>query len=112
MSKKDQQQYWISCGETYNFVTVDQLCDKFRVSQIGQSLAGDISKPYDKSKGHKNALSYSIYSLSKWDLLKACFARELLLMKRNAFIYITKTVQVKHLEMIFRRKILSINTNF
>jgi len=82
------------------------------VSQIGQSLAGDISKTYDKSKGHKNALSYNIYSLSKWDLLKACFARELLLMKRNAFIYITKTVQVKHLEMIFRRKILSINTNF
>jgi hypothetical protein len=101
LSKKDQQQYWISCGETYNFVTVDQFCNKFRVSQIGQSLAGDISKPYDKSKGHKNALSYSIYSLSKWDLLKACFARELLLMKRNAFIYITKTVQVKHLEMFF-----------
>jgi hypothetical protein len=67
------------------------------VSQIGQNLDGEISKPYDKSKGHKNALSYSIYSLSKWELLKACFARELLLMKRNAFIYITKIVQVSHI---------------
>jgi hypothetical protein len=74
------------------------------VSQIGQNLAGEISKTYDKSKGHKSALSCSIYSLSKWELLKACFTRELLLMKRNAFIYITKIVQVSHIEMIFCRK--------
>ncbi|KAG0520026.1 hypothetical protein BDA96_08G037400 [Sorghum bicolor] len=94
LSKKDQQQYWSHSGETYNFVTVDQFCDKFRVSQIGQNLAGEISKPYNKSNGHKNALSYSIYSLSKWELLKACFSRELLLMKRNAFLYTTKVVQL------------------
>ncbi|GJN25012.1 hypothetical protein PR202_gb12794 [Eleusine coracana subsp. coracana] len=41
-----------------------------------------------------------IYSLSKWQLLKACFARELLLMKRNAFIYITKVVQLGLLAVI------------
>ncbi|OEL19703.1 ABC transporter G family member 41 [Dichanthelium oligosanthes] len=111
LSKKDQQQYWRHGRETYSFVTVDQFCDKFRESQIGQNLAGEISKAYEKSKGHTNALSYSIYSLSKWELLKACFARELLLMKRNAFIYITKTVQASHLQMIFCRTILSVNTN-
>ncbi|XP_062206068.1 ABC transporter G family member 41-like isoform X2 [Phragmites australis] len=100
LSKKDQQQYWSRTGETYNFVTVDQLCDKFKASQVGQNLVGELSKPYDKSKGHENALSYSIYSLSKWELLKACFARELLLMKRNAFIYITKSVQLGLLAVI------------
>ncbi|XP_034574769.1 ABC transporter G family member 41 isoform X3 [Setaria viridis] len=94
LSRKDQQQYWSRHTETYNFVTADQFCDKFRVSQIGQNLAGEISTPYEKSEGHKNALSYSIYSLSKLELLKACFARELLLMKRNAFIHITKTLQL------------------
>ncbi|AQK39261.1 ABC transporter G family member 41 isoform X2 [Zea mays] len=94
LSKKDQQQYWSHSEETYNFVTIDQLCDKFRVSQIGQNLAKEISKPCDKSEGLKNALSCSIYSLSKWELLKACSARELLLMKRNAFIYIGKSVQL------------------
>ncbi|KAG2559520.1 hypothetical protein PVAP13_8KG016000 [Panicum virgatum] len=93
LSRKDQQQYW-SWRETYNFVSIDQFCDKFRVSQIGQNLAREISTPYDRLEGHKNSLSYSIYSLSKWELLKACFARELLLMKRNAFIYITKTLQL------------------
>jgi hypothetical protein len=71
------------------------------VSQIGQNLAKEISKPCDKSEGLKNALSCSIYSLSKWELLKACSARELLLMKRNAFIYIGKSVQVSHMEMTF-----------
>ncbi|EMS57423.1 Pleiotropic drug resistance protein 3 [Triticum urartu] len=94
LSKKDQQQYWSCTKEIYNFVTVDQFCDKFKASQTGQNLAEELSKPYDESKGHKNALFFSIYSLSKWDLLKACFARELLLMKRNAFIHITKAAQL------------------
>ncbi|KAM3274267.1 hypothetical protein ACQJBY_043427 [Aegilops geniculata] len=100
LSKKDQQQYWSRTEEGYNFVTVDQFCDKFKASQSGQNLAGELSKPYDESKGHNNALSFSIYSLSKWDLLKACFARELLLMKRNAFIYIAKTIQLGLLAVI------------
>ncbi|GJN14014.1 hypothetical protein PR202_gb00785 [Eleusine coracana subsp. coracana] len=93
LSKKDQEQYWNHSIETYNFVTVDQFCEQFKAYQVGRNLATELSKPHDKSKVHRNALSYSVYSLSKWQLLKACFARELLLMKRNAFIYITKTIQ-------------------
>uniref|UniRef100_A0ACD5YHJ1 Uncharacterized protein n=1 Tax=Avena sativa TaxID=4498 RepID=A0ACD5YHJ1_AVESA len=99
LSKKDQHQYW-SSEERYNFVTVDQFRAKFEASQSGQNLAEELSKPCDESKGHKNALSFSIYSLSKWDLLKASFARELLLMKRNAFFYIAKAVQLGLLAII------------
>uniref|UniRef100_J3NAJ8 Uncharacterized protein n=1 Tax=Oryza brachyantha TaxID=4533 RepID=J3NAJ8_ORYBR len=73
---------------------VDHFCEKFRASQDAQNLATEISKPHDTSEGRKNDLSFNVYSLSKWDLLKACFAREILLMRRNAFIYITKSVQV------------------
>uniref|UniRef100_A0A0E0NFV8 ABC transporter domain-containing protein n=1 Tax=Oryza rufipogon TaxID=4529 RepID=A0A0E0NFV8_ORYRU len=87
LSKKDQQQYWSHTEETYNFVTVDHFCEKFKASQV---------------EGHNNALSLNIYSLTKWDLLKACFAREILLMRRNAFIYITKTVQLGLLAVITR----------
>ncbi|KAF2906177.1 hypothetical protein DAI22_12g000100 [Oryza sativa Japonica Group] len=100
LSKKDQQQYWNRSEETYKFVTVDHFCEKFKASQDGQNFAEELSVPYDKSKGHKNALSFNIYSLSKWDLLKACFAREILLMRRNAFIYITKAVQLGILAII------------
>ncbi|KAK1629536.1 hypothetical protein QYE76_003851 [Lolium multiflorum] len=99
LSKKDQHQYW-SSEEKYKFFTVEQFCEKFKASQSGQNLAEELSMPCDESKGHKNALSFSIYSLSKWDLLKACFARELLLMKRNSFLYISKTIQLGLLGVI------------
>uniref|UniRef100_A0A0D9XY53 ABC transporter domain-containing protein n=1 Tax=Leersia perrieri TaxID=77586 RepID=A0A0D9XY53_9ORYZ len=94
LSKKDQQQYWSSSEETYKFFIVDNFCDKFKASQDGPYIAEELSKPYDKLKGHKNPLSFNIYSLSKWDLLKSCFPREILLMRRNAFVYITKTIQL------------------
>jgi len=57
-------------------------------------LDDELSQPYDKSQSHKSSLSYSKYSLGKLDLFKACMKREILLMKRNSFIYIFKTVQV------------------
>lgn len=62
--------------------------------QVGQSLKEELSKPYDKTQCHEHALSFNRYSLSKRELLKACIAREFLLMKRNSFIYIFKTTQV------------------
>uniref|UniRef100_A0A0E0CLF2 ABC transporter domain-containing protein n=1 Tax=Oryza meridionalis TaxID=40149 RepID=A0A0E0CLF2_9ORYZ len=100
LSKKDQQQYWSRTEETYNFVTIDHFCEKFKASQVGQNLVEELANPFDKSKGYNNALSLNIYSLTKWDLLKACFAREILLMRRNAFIYITKVVQLGLLAVI------------
>uniref|UniRef100_A0A0E0F6P0 ABC transporter domain-containing protein n=1 Tax=Oryza meridionalis TaxID=40149 RepID=A0A0E0F6P0_9ORYZ len=112
LSKKDQQQYWSRSEQWYNFITVDQFCDKFKASQVGQSLAEDLSKLYEKSKANKNALSCSIYSLSKWHLLKACFDRELLLMKRNAFLHITKAVQLGLLAIITGTVFFRTHKNF
>jgi hypothetical protein len=81
-------------------VTVDQFCERFNACHVGQNLFLELSKPYERSKVNNIALSYSIYSLSKWEVLKLCFARELLLIKRNAFIYRTKVIQVNR-ESIF-----------
>ncbi|XP_072974963.1 ABC transporter G family member 41-like isoform X2 [Typha angustifolia] len=94
LSKKDQEQYWIHPHDSYTYISVDKFSDKFKSYRIGQGLAKEVSKPYDKSQCHKNALSFSIYSLSMWELLKACVARELLLMKRNSFVYIFKATQL------------------
>uniref|UniRef100_J3NCE9 ABC transporter domain-containing protein n=1 Tax=Oryza brachyantha TaxID=4533 RepID=J3NCE9_ORYBR len=112
LSKKDQQQYWSHSEKRYSFMTVDQFCDKFKASQVGENLAEDLSKPYDTSKGQENVLSCSIYSLSKWHLLKACFDRELLLMKRNAYVYITKAVQLGLLAVIAGTVFLHTDMNF
>ncbi|GAV73165.1 ABC_tran domain-containing protein/ABC2_membrane domain-containing protein/PDR_assoc domain-containing protein [Cephalotus follicularis] len=94
ISKKDQAQYWIHSELPYNYVSVDMFARKFKASFIGMKLYGDLLKPYDKSEGLKNALSFTANSLSNWELFRACMSRELLLMKRNSFVYVFKTSQL------------------
>ncbi|KAI8004113.1 Pleiotropic drug resistance protein 3 [Camellia lanceoleosa] len=94
ISKKDQAQFWCRTDLPYSYISVDQFCEIFKTSSLGKEVDEELSKPYDRSQCHKNALSFSIYSLSKWDLFKACMARELLLMKRNSFVYVFKTTQL------------------
>ncbi|XP_010914761.1 ABC transporter G family member 41 [Elaeis guineensis] len=100
LSRKDQEQYWFHLDKSYNYVSVDQFTQKFKAYHIGQSLHEELSKPYGNSQCHKNALAFSTYSLSKWELFKACMARELLLMKRNSFVYIFKTTQLAIIAII------------
>ncbi|KAK1570799.1 hypothetical protein Q3G72_007162 [Acer saccharum] len=94
ISRKDQEQYWFHTELPYNYVSVDMFSRKFKESHLGKKLNEDLSEPYDKSKSHKNALSFSMYSLSRWELFRACMSRELLLMKRNSFVYVFKTTQL------------------
>lgn len=93
-SKKDQEQYWANKSEAYRFVTVSEFGRKFKQFDIGIKLQNDLSSPYDKSLGHKAALVYHRYSISKLKLLKACTDKEWLLIKRNSFIHIFKLVQL------------------
>ncbi|THU63952.1 hypothetical protein C4D60_Mb01t21280 [Musa balbisiana] len=94
LSRKDQGQYWFNSNKIHSYVSVDQFSKSFKVYQIGQSLSKELSKPYDVSQCHKNALSFNKFSLSNRELLKACVVRELLLMKRNSFVYILKITQI------------------
>ncbi|KAJ3709078.1 hypothetical protein LUZ61_012783 [Rhynchospora tenuis] len=100
ISKKDQEQYWSRLHEAYSYVTVDELAERFRAHKIGQGLSDELAKPYDKLQCHRHALSFSPYSLSKWELFKACVSRELLLMRRNSFVYIFKLTQMGMLALI------------
>ncbi|XP_057958988.1 pleiotropic drug resistance protein 3-like [Malania oleifera] len=94
ISRKDQAQYWYRTDLPYNYVTVDQFCAMFKSSTVGKKLQEELSKPNNKSQFHSNALSFHVYALGKWELFKACMDRELLLIKRNAFVYIFKTTQL------------------
>ena len=69
---------------------------KFKESPLVKKLDEELLVPYDKSESHKNAISFSVYSLSRWELFKACMSRELLLMRRNSFVYVFKTTQVSN----------------
>ncbi|KAH1243467.1 Pleiotropic drug resistance protein 3 [Glycine soja] len=94
ISKKDQRQYWYRTDIPYKYVSVDEFSQIFKSSYWGRMLNDELSRPDDKSESHKNALSFSKYSLGKLDLFKACMKREILLMKRNSFIYVFKTAQL------------------
>ncbi|KAI3773385.1 hypothetical protein L1987_47912 [Smallanthus sonchifolius] len=93
-SKKDQQQYWIRRDEPYRFVTAKEFANGYQSFHVGRKLGDDLSTPYDKTKSHPAALTTEKFGLSKKELLKACIDREILLMRRNSFVYIFKLSQL------------------
>lgn len=61
---------------------------------MGLRLENELSVPYDKARSHKAALVFKKYLVPKRELLKASFDKEWLLIKRNSFVYVFKTVQI------------------
>ncbi|KAK7284891.1 hypothetical protein RJT34_19645 [Clitoria ternatea] len=99
-SKKDQQQYWFRRDEPYRYVSVSEFAESFHLFHIGEQLAKEFEVPYDKSRTHRAALVKQEYGISNWELLKACFSREWLLMKRDLFVYIFRIVQTAVLAIL------------
>lgn len=93
-SRKDQAQYWADNSRPYEFIPVHAIAEAFRNSRYGQDLKSSLSTPYDGSKSHPSALSTTKFAVPRWDLFKACFSREWLLMTRHSFLYIFRTFQV------------------
>ncbi|XP_051136190.1 pleiotropic drug resistance protein 1-like [Andrographis paniculata] len=98
-SKKDQPQYWAR-DEPYRFVTVDNFVEAFRSFYVGQLLNESVATPYNKTQSHPAALTTRKYGTSVMKLLKTCARRELLLMKRNSFVYLFKVGQVTMIGII------------
>ncbi|XP_037413167.1 ABC transporter G family member 37 [Triticum dicoccoides] len=93
-SKKDQEQYWYRGDRPYRFVPVKQFADAFRSFHVGKSIENELKVPFDRTRSHPAALATSKFGVSRMELLKATIDRELLLMKRNAFMYIFKAVNL------------------
>jgi hypothetical protein len=91
---KDQEQYWFDKEKPYEYVPVKEFAARFKDCHVGIRLAEELSHPYQKERSHPAALAFSKDSVSKMYIFKACFARELLLIKRNSFVYIFKGIQV------------------
>lgn len=99
-SKKDQQQYWEDKDAPFRFITAKEFSEAFQLFHFGQRMEEELSVPFDKSRSHPAALSTKEYGLDKWDLFKTCFWREMLLMRRNSFLYVFKTVQISIVSLI------------
>ncbi|RZC64005.1 hypothetical protein C5167_025792 [Papaver somniferum] len=93
-SKKDQRQYWARKDEPYNFIPVKDFAEAFQLFQVGRQLGDELANPFNRAKSHPASLTTQRYGISKKELLKACTAREYLLMKRNSFVYIFKLFQL------------------
>ncbi|PKA53837.1 Putative pleiotropic drug resistance protein 7 [Apostasia shenzhenica] len=89
-SRKDQRQYWVGGDESYRFVTVSEFSNAFLSFCVGYELQQKLCTPFDKSKNHPATLTTRRFGISNMELIKACFSREFLLMKRNSIIYIFK----------------------
>ncbi|XP_024966212.1 pleiotropic drug resistance protein 3-like [Cynara cardunculus var. scolymus] len=100
VSRKDQAKYWCRTEQAYSYVSVQNLSMKFKESNLGTEVNEDISKPFTRLPSHENAISCNVYSLSKWSLFRACMSREILLMKRNSFVYIFKFIQLLIIALI------------
>ncbi|CAL5426860.1 unnamed protein product [Camellia sinensis] len=93
-SRKDQAQYWADASKPYVFLPVSEIAEAFRNSKYGRSLESSLSVQYDKSKNHPSALCKKKFSVSKRELFRTCFSRELLLISRHRFLYTFRTCQV------------------
>jgi hypothetical protein len=89
-------------NEPYRYVPVKKFAEAFKSFHIGQAMGDELAVPFDKSKSHPAALTTSKYGVSTKELLKAQIDREILLMKRNSFVYIYMLVQVSLLEFTER----------
>ncbi|XP_071715772.1 pleiotropic drug resistance protein 1-like isoform X1 [Rutidosis leptorrhynchoides] len=99
-SKKDQEQYWIKRDEPYRFVTAKDFAKAYESFHVGKRMANELAIPYDKSKSHPAALTTDKYGVNKKELFKSCMDREILLMKRNSFVYIFKLLQLTIMAVI------------
>lgn len=78
----------------YRFVSVTDFEEKFKKFHVGIAQTLELAHPYPKHRSHRAALTREKYTVTKREIFKATFAKEILLMKRDAFVYIFKTSQV------------------
>ncbi|KAK1396864.1 ABC transporter G family member 32 like [Heracleum sosnowskyi] len=100
ISKKDQEQYWVVRDRPYHYISVLKFAEAFRSHHLGKSLGEELDTPFDRRYSHPAALSTSQYGVSRIELLKTSFDWQVLLMKRNSFIYVFKFIQLFFVALI------------
>ncbi|KAK3210798.1 hypothetical protein Dsin_015504 [Dipteronia sinensis] len=99
-SKKDQEQYWSNPYRPYRYIPPGKFAEAFRSYHTGKNLSQELNVPFDRRYNHPAALSTSQYGEKKRELLKTSFDWQLLLMKRNSFIYVFKFIQLLFVALI------------
>ncbi|KAJ6851228.1 ABC transporter G family member 45-like isoform X4 [Iris pallida] len=107
-SKMDQAQYWTGNHREYQYLSVENFAESFCSYHLGQLLEGEMTKLPEAPIVQLNITD----RISKWDVFKACFSREILLFKRNSPVHIFKTVQIVLLAFVIMTLFLRTEMNY
>ncbi|CAN8265819.1 unnamed protein product [Cochlearia groenlandica] len=94
LSKKDQEQYWANQEIPYHYITAKNFEEGFKKYHLGIIMRSKLATPFDRSNNHVGALTKTKYGANKLELLKACLAREWILMNRNFKVFALKSFQL------------------
>ncbi|MQL82152.1 hypothetical protein Taro_014617 [Colocasia esculenta] len=97
-SKIDQAQYWAGSQSTYEFVSAETFAESFN-SMYHRQFPDENKKENDQSS-QDILITEKENGISRWEHFRACFSRELLLMKRNSPVHIFKNIQIALLGFI------------
>ena len=95
----DQKQYWIGDENKYQYRSIEKFAESFRSSYLPQLAEDNLCRSNNTGKGKEIKTSAS-RRISTWNTFKACFSREVLLMKRNSPLHIFKIVQITVLAFV------------
>ncbi|CAI5476815.1 unnamed protein product [Closterium sp. Yama58-4] len=93
-SAKDQAQYWVDKSQPHEFMAAGDMAAAFRHSALGKQRQAELATPFQPTDSSTSALETAPYALSPTQMLTAVFAREWLLMRRNALLYMALIMQV------------------
>ncbi|CAH8306480.1 unnamed protein product [Eruca vesicaria subsp. sativa] len=92
-----EKMWQISCK---SYVPPGKFAEAFRSYPTGKKVAKKLDVQFDKRFNHSAALSTSQYGVKRSELLNINFSWQKQLMKKNAFIYVFKFVQLLLVAMI------------
>ncbi|CAM0879339.1 unnamed protein product [Alopecurus aequalis] len=96
-SEMDQKQYWISDEHKYHYHPIEKFAKSFRSSYLQQLVQDNVL--VQESAGNREEAKKSS-TLSRWSVFKACFSREVLLLKRNSALHIFTGLQMTVLALV------------
>ncbi|KAK3124032.1 hypothetical protein QOZ80_8AG0639510 [Eleusine coracana subsp. coracana] len=107
-SKMDQKQYWAGDENKYQYHSIEKFSESFRTSYLPQLVGDKLCSPSNTGKNKEVKVNAS-RTISRWNIFKACFSREVLLLKRNSPVHIFKIIQITVMAFVISTLFLRTN---
>lgn len=104
----DQKQYWAGDENKYHYHSIGKFAESFRTSYLPQLVGYKPCSPRDTGKNKEVKVNAS-RRISRWNIFKACFSREVLLLKRNSPVHIFKIIQITVMAFVISTLFLRTN---